>query len=131
MLLLYATLFILPEAIFEGRLSLTQSSFRDFIFKGWVQFVLAVLLFAIWYLLIARNFDRYYVPDWQLICGYIFLRFGVFDLTYNLFAKKPWNYYGDKKWYDKVMVWFGGFGWFCKFTMFLPMGICFLLGISV
>jgi len=130
MMLWTAILFILFEAVFEGLLNWTTSAFRDFIFKGWVQLTICILLFVIWFVFIAIPFDDYFVPIAKLILGFVFVRFGIFDITYNFSAGKIWNYYGDKKWYDQQMQKLGGFGWFLKFFVFGPMGVVFLMGIS-
>ena len=129
MILLYAILFILFESVGEGLVKrlIPYTIFSRFLFKNWFQWLMAITLFGIWFI-IALNFDDYYVPILKLILGYIFVRFGIFDLSYNLAAGNEWNYYGDKKTYDKIMKRFGGFGWFAKFLVFLPMGIVFLMG---
>lgn len=123
MILLYAILFILFEAITEGLLK--RYNKLDFIFKWWLQWIIAFVLFAIWFILMLKlNF--YYVPIWKLICGFVFVRFMIFDVIYNLSNGQKWNYYGNKL-YDKIMSELGNVGWFFKFVAGV-MGIVFLMG---
>lgn len=45
---------------------------------------------------------------WVLV-GYVLIRFGLFDLTYNLTNPDlPWDYIGSTSIYDKVMSLWGG-----------------------
>ena len=125
MILLFAILFISFEAIGEAILKRFKPS--SIIFNGIVQWVIAIVLFGLWFVL-AYNSDKYYVPVWKLTCGFIFVRFALFDLIYNLTAGLPWDYYGKTKLYDRIMYYFGGFGWFVKIFMAVPVGVAFLLG---
>jgi hypothetical protein len=43
-----------------------------------------------------------------LVVGYVFIRFAIFDLTYNAIADLPWYYIGSTSLYDKVMSLWGG-----------------------
>lgn len=124
MILFYAFLFIVFEAITEALIK--QFHPGSFIFKWWVQWIIAIGLFLIWYFLM-QGFDKYYVENWKLITGFIFVRFAVFDLVYNITFGNPLFYYGTTKLYDRIMAELGGWGWMAKIICGI-MGICFLLG---
>ena len=127
MILLYATLLILFEAITEAWI---KKRYPDsFIFKWWLQWIIAIGLFAIWLFAIALPFNGYYVPTWKLILGFIFVRFAVFDLAFNLTFGLKWNYYGTTKLYDRIMAELGSWGWMMKLILGI-IGIVFLLGIE-
>jgi hypothetical protein len=126
MLLFYAILFILTEAVTEGLLKRFNKA--DFIFDLWIQWVIACFLFGVW-CVIAANFDNYYVPAWKLIAGFIFVRFLIFDIAWNIARGVKWNYYGTTKLYDRIMTELASWGWMVKFVLGV-MGICFLLGWS-
>ncbi len=96
MLLFTAIFIILTEAITEGFIK--RKDFGEILFKWWVQWLTATLLFVLW-LLYALQFDNYYVPTIKLVLGFIFVRFAIFDLAYNLANKQKWNYYGKTKLY--------------------------------
>jgi len=126
MILIIALLFILAEAISEA---LIKKSYPDsFIFKWWVQWIIAFALFVGWFIW-ALHFDKYYVPTWKLITGLIFVRFMIFDIAYNLTSGLKWNYYGTTKLYDRIMIRLGGWGWWIKLCLGI-IGACFLLGLS-
>lgn len=129
MILFWAILFIEFEAIGEGLIKRKDPVWSEFVFEEWFQDVTAILLFLIWLVLIGLPFESYYVPVWKIIAGFVFVRFMIFDISYNLTAGNKWNYYGTKKKYDLFMIKLGGFGWFLK-IIFGIMGICFLLGYS-
>ena len=129
MILFWAILFIEFEAIGEALIKRNDPVWSDFVFEEWFQDVTAILLFLIWFVLIGLPFEAYYVPVWKIIAGFVFVRFMIFDISYNLTAGNRWNYYGTKKKYDKFMVKLGGFGWFLK-LVFGAVGIAFLLGWS-
>jgi hypothetical protein len=134
MILFWAILFIEFEAITEGIVKKTLPNVSEFLFKEWVQNVTALILFLIWFFVIALPFDKYYVPIVKIILGFVFVRFMIFDLTWNIvricFGDKIsiWSY-GTTKKYDLFMTKLGSFGWFIKFVLGC-VGIAFLLGIS-
>ena len=126
MILVYAIIFIAFEAISEA---LIKKHYPDsIIFKGWLQWLLAVVLFLIWFV-IAYCFDGYYVPTLKLIIGFVFVRFMIFDSIYNLTVGLPWDYYGTTKLYDRIMVKLGSWGWMMKAICGI-VGVVFLLGWS-
>jgi|WetSurSiteA1Bulk_404760.scaffolds.fasta_scaffold12661_2 hypothetical protein len=125
MILLYAILIILLEAIAEGLLK--KHHLAEFIFKWWMQDIIAIGLFCIWFFTIALPFNGYYVPILKLVIGFVFVRFMIFDLVYNLSAGNKWNYYGKRKWYDRQMNKLGSWGWFMKGVLGI-VGVCFLMG---
>jgi hypothetical protein len=126
MILLAAILFILAEAITEGLIKRHSPAVSAIIFKWWVQWIIAVVLFGIW-LVIALQL--YYVPIVKLIIGFIFVRFLVFDVVWNIVRGVKWNYYGTTKLYDRIMIRLGSFGWFIKAVAGI-VGIVFLMGWS-
>jgi hypothetical protein len=127
MLLFTAILFIAFEAIAEG-LAKRFNFADDFIFDAWVQWVIALLLFGGW-LVIALQFNEYFVPVVKLILGFVFVRFAIFDIAWNLSRGVEWNYYGTTKLYDRVMYELGEWGWMAKGICGL-VGVVFLLGIE-
>jgi putative Mn2+ efflux pump MntP len=126
MILLTAILIILAEAIGEGFLKRFNKA--SWLFGGFIQWLIAIFLFGVWFV-IAYNFDNYYVETWKLITGFVFVRFGIFDVAYNLSNGQKWNYYGTTKLYDRLMDRLGGFGIFAK-VVCLIVGVCFLLGLG-
>jgi hypothetical protein len=126
MILLYALIFILGEAITEGLLKRFNKA--EWLFDNFIQWVVAIFLFGLWFI-IAYHFDGYYVPVWKLIVGMISVRFALFDVIWNISRGVKWNYYGTTKLYDRIMFKLSSFGWMMK-GIFGIMGICFLLGID-
>jgi len=122
MILLYAILFICFEAIGEALIKRRHP--ESFIFNSALQWIISISLFVIWFL-IAYNFD--YVETWKLITGFVFVRFLVFDVVWNLVRGVAWNYYGTTKWYDRILVKLGSWGWFMKAICGI-VGIVFLMG---
>lgn len=126
MILLYCFLFISPEAIVEA---LIKKHYPDsIIFKWWIQWIIAIALFGVWFL-IALPFDKYYVPEWKLITGFIFVRFAIFDFAYNITSGLPLMFYGTTKLYDRIMAKLGNYGLMWK-VIFGIIGTIFLLGIE-
>ena len=121
MILIYAILFILFEAVIEALLKKRYPS--SWIFKGWVQWIIAIALFILWFALVYSS-D---VEVWKLIVGIILVRFALFDLIWNItFGVSIW-YYGTTKLYDRIMFALGSWGWFMKGISGI-VGICFLMG---
>lgn len=129
MILLYATLFILGEAIAEALIKLYCPKLSVVIFKWWLQWIIAGALFAIWLFAIALPFDGYYVPTVKLILGYIFVRFLIFDFIYNIISGLPLFFNGTTKLYDRIMRELGSWGIMVRFICGI-IGIVFLLGID-
>lgn len=126
--MLYAILFICGEAIGEGLIKRHSPAVSSILFKWWIQWLISLVLFGIWFV-IAVNYDKYYVPVWKLIAGFIFVRFLVFDVVWNLVRGVRWNYYGTTKLYDRIMASLGSWGWFMKLVCGI-VGIVFLMGWS-
>ena len=124
MLLFTAIAIILTEAIGEGLLK--RFGLLEEIFDAWTQWVIALLMFGVW-LVIALQFNEYFVPVVKLILGFIFVRFAIFDIAWNLSRGVEWDFYGTTKWYDRVMYELGSFGWFLK-AIAGAVGIVFLMG---
>ena len=129
MILLTCIIIILIEAVTEGLLKRFISPINEIIFDAWVQWVIALMMFGSWFIW-AIHFDGYYVPVWKMITGFVFVRFAIFDVAINLAWGQKWDYYGTVKWYDRKMAALGSFGWFVKFFICAPVGVCFLLGIE-
>lgn len=127
MLLFTAILFICFEAIGEGFAKRFNFA-DDFIFDAWTQWVISLLLFGVWFI-VSIHFDGYYIPIWKMITGFVFVRFAIFDVTWNLARGIRWNYYGTTKLYDRIMYELGGFGWMMKVISGI-IGTIFLLGYS-
>jgi hypothetical protein len=99
------------------------------LFDNFIQWVIALFLFGLWFIIFALPFDNYYVPTWKLIVGMISVRFALFDVIWNISRGVKWNYYGRKKWYDRTMTKLGSWGWMMKVICGI-VGVVFLLGWS-
>lgn len=119
MILIYALIVISLEALTEGFLK--RYSDVDFLFDLFVQWVLSIFLFGVYFVL-AYNFNGYFLEVWKIIVGFIFVRFAIFDVLWNIARGVEWNYYGTTKLYDRIMFSLGSFGWFMK-------GICGIVGV--
>lgn len=126
MILIYAIAIILIEAIGEGLLKRFNSPVNEIIFDAWIQWIIALMFFGIWFVW-ALHFDGYYVPTWKMITGFVMVRFATFDVTWNLVRGVKWNYYGTTKLYDRVMYELGEWGWMLKGISAI-IGVVFLLG---
>ena len=126
MILIYAIAIILIEAVTEGLLKRLNSPINEIIFDAWIQWVIALMFFGSWFIW-AIHFDGYYVPTWKLILGFVFVRFALFDVIWNISRGVKWNYYGTTKWYDRTMYELGSFGWMVKAISGI-IGTIFLLG---
>jgi len=129
MLLIYAILFILFEAISEGLIKKNCPNLSKVIFVWWLQWIIAFALFGVWFFFVALDFKGYYVPMWKMICGFVFVRLLIFDVAWNLSAGQQWDYYGTTKLYDRIMFALADWGWFMK-CVAGAVGIVFLLGWS-
>jgi hypothetical protein len=126
MILIIAIAIILIEAIGEGLLKRFDMGINEIIFDAWIQWVIALMFFGSWFIW-AIHFDGYYVPTWKIITGFVFVRFAVFDVIWNISRGVKWNYYGTTKLYDRIMFELAEFGWMLKLICGI-MGIVFLLG---
>lgn len=126
-LLISAIIVILAEAITEG--VFLRKRISGWLFDDGIQWITSIILFGAW-LIYAVSFDRFYVPMPKIVIGFIFIRFLIFDIVFNLSAGLRWDYYGTTKLYDRIMYELGSFGWMMKFVVLGPVGICFLLGIE-
>jgi hypothetical protein len=124
MLLFTAFLFISFEAIGEGLLK--RFGLLEEIFDAWNQRIIALLMFGVWFI-VSFHFDGYYIPVWKMITGFVFVRFLVFDVVWNLVRGVEWNYYGTTKWYDRIMYELAEWGWMMKIICGI-ISIVFLLG---
>ena len=134
MILLVIILFlIISEAIYEALYDegkKTLSGLVEFFYRA------VVTVMALLWLSDKFSLPSSPVPLWKLIGGFIFIRYALFDLTYNLIRKLPWFYIGQTKIFDKVWNWFfrktmfpvGHFLWLTKFILLL-IGIAWLLNL--
>jgi len=103
MLLLIVVLLILLEASYEALSDngqKTLSGYIEFLYRAIV--TIATLL----WLSNVHVFHLPYIPFWQVLFGYVLLRFAMFDAIYNFISKLPIFYVGSTKTYDKVFAWF-------------------------
>ena len=63
MVLIYALIFILGEAITEGLLKRFNKA--EWLFGGFIQWLTAIFLFALWFV-VAYNFDRLLCRDMEV-----------------------------------------------------------------
>ena len=126
MILIYAIAIILIEAIGEGLLKRFNSPINEIIFDAWIQWVIALMFFGSWFIW-AIHFDGYYVPTWKIITGFVFVRFALFDVLWNISRGVKWNYYGTTKLYDRIMFELAEWGWMVKIICGI-VGVVFLLG---
>lgn len=77
-----------------------------------------------------KPYSRWYLTFnggyWWLIAGYFLLRFGIFDIIFNLSAGQEMFFRGTTKVYDILMTKLGSWGWFIQLCCTLP-GIAFLM----
>ena len=125
-MLLSAIIIILFESVGEGLLK--RFGLLEKIFENWMQWLIALILFGVW-LVFALQFDKFYVPVWKIVLGFVFVRWLFFDFIYNLFAGNRWDYYGSKKTYDKIMTALGEWGLMMKIICGI-IGVIFLMGWS-
>jgi hypothetical protein len=128
MILLFTILFNLLEAIYEGlydRGKKVASGIIELIFKSGV--VTVCLLWFSGYRFLLYHWPP--IPLWKVFLGFVFVRFLLFDITWNLARGVSWNYYGTVKWYDRTMAKLGEYGYMLKAICGL-IGIIFLLGIE-
>lgn len=126
-MLLSAIIIILFEAVGEGLLKRFNKA--EWLFDNFVQWVVAIALFTIWFLIFALPFDGYYVPVWKIVLGFVFVRFLVFDPAWNIARGVKWNYYGTTKLYDRIMFEFAEWGLMMKIICGI-IGVVFLMGWS-
>lgn len=124
-MLLSAIIIILFESIGEGLMK--RFNKVSWLFINWVQWLTAFALFASWFLIFALPI--HYVPIWKQVLGFVFVRFLIFDPTWNIARGVKWNYYGTTKLYDRIMFELGGVGWMMKIICGI-IGVVFLMGWS-
>jgi uncharacterized membrane protein len=100
-LLLLALFLIVFEAVYEGLKSRGKHIFSEmieFVYRGVI--VIGLFAFALGY-----QFPFYVVPVSliKMVAAYILMRFGIFDVIWNISAGKEWNYIGLTKLYDRTL----------------------------
>lgn len=126
MILLFTFLFNLLEAAYEGlydRGKKTASFVLEMILK------VGVVIICLYYLSGYRFLLYELIPMWKVFLGFVFVRWLVFDPTWNIARGVKWNYYGTTKLYDRIMFELGGFGWMMKIICG-TIGVVFLMGWS-
>ena len=124
-MLLSAIIIILFESVGEGLLKRFKKA--EWLFDNFVQWVVAIALFTIWFLIFALPI--HYVPIWKQVLGFVFVRFLIFDPTWNIARGVKWNYYGTTKLYDRIMFELAEWGWMMKIICGI-IGVVFLMGWS-
>lgn len=109
------------EALYDNGKKVASKLIEDFM-KIWV------VTICLFYLSGYRFLLYELIPMWKVFVGFVFIRFAIFDIVWNLSRGVQWNYYGQG-WYDKFMTKLGGWGWFVKFICGI-VGFCFLMGWS-
>lgn len=103
MIFLIVLFLITAEAIsdaFYDNGSKTLSGVFEFILKAVMTLVVLLWIYGI------DSVFVYDLPLWQLIGGYVLLRFALFDAVYNLVRGLRIFYIGNSKIYDKLLGWF-------------------------
>ena len=102
-----ALFLILGEAIYEG---LADKG------KGATAGVIEFFHRAFMSLIVFAYIGGYYIfdvkierPFHEIVIAFVFVRYALFDVTYNLITGNELFYIGFTKWYDKAWRWF--FGW--------------------
>jgi hypothetical protein len=101
-ILLTAILLISLEAIQEGlktRKKHIASEFVEFVYLVYV--TLIVFAWVSGQCLLTQS----EIPFWKIIGGYVLLRFGIFDLIWNLSAGQSLVFIGSTKAYDRFWEW--------------------------
>lgn len=128
MIFLIVLFLIVLEAVSEGLYdngSKTLSGVFEFILR-----VVTMLVVLFWLYGINSPFI-YELPLWQLIGGYVLLRFALFDAVYNLIRCLPVFYIGSTKIYDKL--WRKFFSWSgisSEHLLFMAKLIALLISVS-
>lgn len=132
MILLFAILFILVQPVLEAVQNAFKPQWNPVIRK--LSLIVRIAIAVTWFFTCTSP-KIYYVPTWQLILGYAFVTFMIYDTLWNLTSIicgkdiSIW-YYGTTKWYDRQMAKLGSWGWFMKFVLGI-VGIAFLMGWSI
>lgn len=122
--LLLALFLIVFEACFEGlraRGCLIASELVELVYLAGVS-----LMTIAWlnkkYVFKEVKEDRFMF----VVIGFFLLRFGLFDSAWNIAAGQSWDYYGNTKLYDRIMIQLGSWGWMLK-TIAGVWGIAWLM----
>jgi hypothetical protein len=121
---------IVGEAAYEG---LADREYRGI--AGLIEFVHRAIetLLILAYIGGIYFFSIETKPFLEVVVGFLFVRYALFDVVYNLTVGKEIFYIGFTKWYDKAWRWF--FGWshfpehFLAITKFILLcwGIAWLI----
>lgn len=129
MILLLTILINSVEAIIEALIEKYNDKLSKKIRS--VHLLIVALVFALWFVLVNGTSS---IPLWKLITGFVFIRFAIYDLVWNITTKLcgtniPITYYGTTKLYDRLMTRLGSFGWWLKICAGV-VGTAFLLGLK-
>ena len=100
------------EAIYEG---LYDKGIKAL--SGVIELIYKVILYASLILMIQNInlFNSINKPGiLEMVIGFLFVRFALFDMIYNITRGNPLFYLGTTKLYDRILSKTGSWGWFVK-----------------
>jgi len=127
--ILIALFLIVFEAVYEG-LVVRGKSLASEVVELVYRAVLTLVLFA--WVTGAKSIINIDIQFIRIIVGYVFLRFSIFDVIWNLAAGQPINFIGSTKLFDKFLqkirnLWGMNSIWFVRFIAVF-WGVAWLLG---
>lgn len=125
LILIFSIVWPILEAVYEGLYDngkKTVSGIVEFLHKLVVVGTTAFVTYGV-------TVGMIDIPVWKLILGFVFIRFLLFDYTYNITRKLPLGFIGTTKIYDKVMSKLTSWGHFVKVICGV-VGTAFLLGLK-
>ena len=127
MILLFTILFNALEAVHEALYDNGKK-----LLSGIIEAVLKAMVVSIalaWFAGI-HLFDLDYIPYWKLLTGFVFVRFLMFDVIYNVTRGLPLLFMGSTKLFDRILSKVpASFLAFVRVVLGI-IGICFLIGIQ-
>ena len=127
MILLFTILFNVLEAVHEA---LYDNGSK--LLSGIIEAILKALIVSIalaWFAGI-HLFNLDYIPFWKLFTGFVFVRFLMFDVIYNVIRGLPLLFMGSTKLFDKIFSKVpASFLAFVRVVLGI-IGICFLIGVQ-
>ena len=129
MILLTSILLIILEGIYEGlktRGKHIASASVEFVFLAFVTMVVLAFMSGR-----VTPFDYPDIPFWKIMLGYVFLRFGLFDLVWNVSAGQDIFYMGNTKLYDIILSWFVEVGKVAMILVLFVKGMFTVISIPI
>jgi len=129
MILLTAILLILLEGIYEG-----LKAGGHHIASASVEFVFLAMKYTIILAFMSGRTTPFKYPVialWKIILGYVFLRFGLFDLVWNVSAGQDIFYMGNTKLYDIILSWFVEVGKVAMILVLFVKGMFTVISIPI